>query len=107
MMISLLIPSSSFYQSASIGRISYTLGLQGPAVAVDTACSSSALCIHLARQSLLSNGSGTSNHDDKKKRGECDMAIVAGVNLMLAPDFTVLISLCIFIYLYHLFNFIT
>ncbi len=58
--------------SVAAGRLSYVLGLQGPCLAVDTACSSSLVALSQACDSL--------------RAGQCDLALVGGVNVVLAPE---------------------
>ncbi|HEY0791119.1 MAG TPA: SDR family NAD(P)-dependent oxidoreductase, partial [Chthoniobacterales bacterium] len=53
-------------------RISYLFNFNGPSLSVDTACSSSLVALHLACEAI--------------RRGECQQAIVGGVNLYLHPS---------------------
>lgn len=64
--------------SAGAGRISYTFGLRGPAVALDTACSSALVAVHEACRSL--------------RQGDCEAALACAVNLLLDPRGSIALS---------------
>ena len=53
-------------------RISYVFNLRGPSLTVDTACSSSLVALHMACEAI--------------RTGRVPMALVGGVNMLLAPQ---------------------
>lgn len=60
------------------GRLAFVLGVHGPTFSVDTACSSSMVALHQACVAL--------------RQRECDLAIVAGVQLNLTPPMQIFLS---------------
>jgi acyl transferase domain-containing protein/acyl carrier protein len=75
--IDVYLASGSAHSVAS-GRLSYVLGLQGPALSIDTSCSASLAAIHAACQSLHLN--------------ESTLALAGGVNIICAPDTSIALS---------------
>lgn len=59
-------------------RLSYFFNLNGPSISLDTACSSSLVAVHLACQSIW--------------RGEAQGALAGGVNIMINPETTMMLS---------------
>lgn len=60
------------------GRLSYVFDFRGPSVTVDTACSSSLVAVDLACKYL--------------HQGDCEAALVGGVNLLLTPEISIAYS---------------
>ncbi|GAA3347081.1 hypothetical protein GCM10017717_19100 [Deinococcus persicinus] len=57
---------------ANLGyHLSYAFDLKGPVMTINTSCSSSLAAVHVAKNAL--------------KQGDCNLAVVAGVNLNLFP----------------------
>jgi acyl transferase domain-containing protein/NAD(P)-dependent dehydrogenase (short-subunit alcohol dehydrogenase family)/acyl carrier protein len=65
-------------QAMLSNRLSHALDLRGPSMTIDTACSSSMVAIHEAAQAI--------------SRGECEIALAGGVNVMIHPE--VFVSMC-------------
>ncbi|MCG8475006.1 MAG: SDR family NAD(P)-dependent oxidoreductase [Cytophagales bacterium] len=59
-------------------RISYLYDLKGPSITLDTACSSSLVGVHLACQTIWN--------------GEADQALAGGVNVILRPESSIMMS---------------
>ncbi|OLQ16560.1 Beta-ketoacyl synthase N-terminal domain protein, partial [Cryptosporidium hominis] len=70
--------ATSHAASIIANRVSYTLGLTGSSVTVDSACSASIVALHVSLQEIST--------------GQCEAAVVGGINLMLSPQITV--ALC-------------
>lgn len=70
--IDIYLGSGNAYSPVS-GRVSYSLDIHGPSLAIDTACSSSLTSTHVAINSI--------------RIGECDIAIVGGIQRYLSPEY--------------------
>ncbi|MDK8189824.1 SDR family NAD(P)-dependent oxidoreductase [Paenibacillus sp. UMB7766-LJ446] len=65
--------STGHVSSVGPNRMSFFLNVHGPSEPVETACSSSLVALHRAVQAI--------------RNGDCDTAVVGGVNTILDPDY--------------------
>jgi acyl transferase domain-containing protein/NADPH:quinone reductase-like Zn-dependent oxidoreductase/NADP-dependent 3-hydroxy acid dehydrogenase YdfG len=65
-------------QTLLSNRLSYAFDFRGPSMTIDTACSSSLVAFHQATRAM--------------EAGECELALVGGVNVMFKPE--TFISMC-------------
>ena len=70
--------STSASMTLLSNRISHIFDFCGPSVSMDTACSASLVALHYACQGLLN--------------GECALAVTGGANVMLRPEFSIVMS---------------
>jgi 3-oxoacyl-(acyl-carrier-protein) synthase/aryl carrier-like protein len=63
---------NSLTGSVAANRVSWTFNFNGPSEVIDTGCSSSLIAVHRAAEAL--------------RKGECTVALAAGINLLLTPD---------------------
>jgi acyl transferase domain-containing protein len=70
---------TGLHRSMLANRLSYTLGLHGPSLTLDSGQSAGLVAVHLACESL--------------RRGEAALALVAGVNLICAPESTAAVTI--------------
>ena len=61
--------------SIAAGRLSFTLGFQGPCVSMDTACSSALVALHGAAQAI--------------RASDCNVALTTAVSLYFAPHVSI------------------
>ncbi|KAJ7604989.1 putative polyketide synthase [Roridomyces roridus] len=64
--------STGTLRSFLSGRVSFVMQLSGPSMVVDTACSSGNVALYQASRALMN--------------GDCDAALVGGVNTITSPD---------------------
>ncbi|NKB23495.1 MAG: PfaD family polyunsaturated fatty acid/polyketide biosynthesis protein [Kiritimatiellae bacterium] len=65
------IPDAASFHSSIANRVSYFFNFNGPSASLDTSCSSALTALHVACESI--------------QNGDCDVAVVGGVNIINHP----------------------